>query len=44
MVKPSADAWRLSLGPGLGGLGILNAVLGLSIASNLVPVFLQSPC
>jgi cytochrome c biogenesis protein ResB len=40
MVKPSADKWRLWLGLGLGGLAGLNAVLGLSIAGNLMLIFL----
>ncbi len=40
MVKPSTATWRLWLGLGLGGLGILNAALGLSIGSNVVPIFL----
>lgn len=40
MVKASTATWRLWLGLGLGGLGILNAALGLSIGSNVVPIFL----
>jgi hypothetical protein len=34
MVKPGTATWRLWFGLGLGGLGILNAVLSLSIGSN----------
>jgi hypothetical protein len=40
MVKPSADKWRLWLGLGLGGLASLNAVLALSIAGNVMLIFL----
>ena len=40
MVKPSAAKWRLWLGLGLGGLAGLNAVLGLSVARNPIPIFL----
>jgi hypothetical protein len=37
MVKPGADTWRMWLGIGLGGL---DAVLALSIARNVMPIFL----
>jgi hypothetical protein len=40
MVKPGTATWRLWLGLGLGGLGILNAVLSLSIGSNWTLIFL----
>jgi hypothetical protein len=40
MVKPSADKWRLWLGLGLGVFAGLNAVLGLSLAGNWMPIFL----
>ena len=40
MVKPISDKWRLWLGLGLGGISGLNAVLGLSIAGNPMPIFL----
>jgi hypothetical protein len=41
MVKPSADTWRLWLGLGLGGLAGLNVVLSLSIAGNLMPIYVS---
>jgi len=40
MVKPGTATWRLWLGLGLGGLGILNDVLSLSIGSNWTLIFL----
>ena len=40
MVKPSADKWRLWLGLGLGGLAGVNAVFGVGVAGNLMPLFL----
>ena len=40
IVKPGTAAWRLWLGLGLGGLGILNAVLSLSIGSNMMLILL----
>jgi hypothetical protein len=39
MVKPGTATWRLWLGLCLGGLGILNAVLSLSIGSNWTLIF-----
>jgi hypothetical protein len=36
MVKRGADSWRLWLGLGVGGL---RAVLALSIARNVMPMF-----
>jgi hypothetical protein len=38
MAKPSTARWRLWLGLGLGGLGILSAVL--STGSNMMLIFL----
>lgn len=40
MVEPSSDKWRPWLGLGLGAIAGLNAVLGLSIAGNLMPIVL----
>ena len=40
MVKPGTATWRLWLGLGLGGLGILNAVLSLSIGSNMMLILM----
>jgi len=40
MVKPGTATWRLWLGLGLGGLGILNAVLSLSIGSDKMLILL----
>jgi hypothetical protein len=40
MVKPGTATWRLWLGLGLGGLGVLNAVLSLSIGSNWTLILL----
>jgi len=40
MVKPGADTRRPWLGLGLGGLGSFNAVLGVGIGRNVMPIFL----
>jgi hypothetical protein len=40
MVKLGTATWRPWLGLGLGGLGILNAVLSLSIGSNMMLILL----